>query len=280
MMKFDFHCHTSASDGYLTPKELIDLAVEKKITHLAITDHDTTSGYEEVRDYAVEKGLQLISGSEISCQWEGHTIHIVGLDMDVNNKTLQSGLKSNRAKRWQRAFEINARAKKRRIPDLLESILPKVKTGMIGRSHFAYELIERKFVKDQQRAFDKFLKKGRPLYAGVDWPALEEVVYWIRSAGGVAVIAHPHIYKLSANKLNKMIEAFKAAGGQGIEVVNQPRVCSEQRGMADRAIRYDLYASQGSDFHRSEQVWRGLGWLAEMPKGVDPIWNHLPSIQL
>lgn len=277
-MKIDLHCHTTASDGTLTPVELINLAIEKEITHLAITDHDTTAGYESVKDYATEKGLHLIVGSEISCQWQQHTIHIVGLDMDVRNPQLQAGLKLNRVKRWQRAFAMDARARKRNIHGLLESILPKVQMGMIGRNHFAYELIERKLVKNQQRAFDKLLKKGRPLYEQVEWPALEEVVHWITDAGGVAVIAHPHIYKLSANKLNRMIEEFKAAGGQGIEVVCQPRVCSEQIGMTERAKRHGLYASMGSDFHRPDQVWRGLGWLAPMPAEADPVWLHLPSI--
>jgi predicted metal-dependent phosphoesterase TrpH len=111
------------------------------------------------------------------------------------------------------------------------------------------------------------------MYAPVEWPELTEVVDWILDARGVAVIAHPHIYKISSNKLNKMIEDFKAAGGQALEVVNQPRPCAEQIGMAQRAERYELYASLGSDFHRPEQSWRDLGWLAPMPKACQPVWQ-------
>lgn len=271
--KADYHCHTSVSDGSLSPAELIDLAVKHEITHLAITDHDTTGGYSEALPFATEKGIQLISGTEISCLWQGHTIHVVGLEMDVNNPTLQYGLKLNRVKRWVRAFEIDAKAEKK-FGSLLVDILPKIKGGMIGRNHFAQEMIARGLVKDQGKAFDKYLKQGRSLYAGVDWPELSEIVGWITGAGGIAVMAHPHIYKMSANKLNTMLAEFKEAGGQGIEVVNQPKVCSDQIGMADRAKRLGLYASQGSDFHRPEHTWRGLGWLAPMPKGIDPIWNH------
>ena len=87
------------------------------------------------------------------------------------------------------------------------------------------------------------------------------------------MIAHPHIYKMTSNKLNRMIEDFKEAGGQAIEVVNQPRRCAEQIGMADRAERFGLYASLGSDFHRPEQTWRGLGWLAPMPEKCRPVWE-------
>ncbi|QBZ83259.1 3',5'-nucleoside bisphosphate phosphatase [Hydrogenovibrio crunogenus] len=272
-MKVDFHCHTSISDGALTPKALVDLAKEKGITTLAITDHDTTHGYELIKDYAVEQDLELIAASEISCQWKGHTIHIVGLEVDIDNPVLKAGLKMNRIKRWKRAFEIDIKFQRRNLNGILENILPKIQEGMIGRNHFAQALIEKGVVKNQRQAFDKYLKKGRPMYAEVNWPELEEVVGWIKAANGIAVIAHPHIYKMTSNKLNKMIEDFKAAGGQAIEVVNQPRVCAEQTGMADRAERFELYASMGSDFHRPEHTWRGLGWLAPMPTKCTPVWE-------
>lgn len=275
-MKIDLHCHTQISDGSLSPRSLIDLAIEQAITTLAITDHDTTLGYEQIKDYAKDSGMQLIPASEISCQWRGHTIHVVGLNIDVANPVLQSGLKQNRVKRWLRAFEMDAKFQKRRYEGVLKDILPSIQEGMIGRSHFAQTLIAKGWVKDQQQAFDRFLKKGRPMYAEVDWPELSEVVQWITDAGGIAVIAHPYIYKMTSNKLNQMIEEFKQAGGKAIEVVNQPRVCSNQIGMADRAERYGLYASQGSDFHRPEQTWRGLGWLAPMPKKCRPVWELLP----
>lgn len=272
--KADFHCHTSVSDGSLSPEALIELAAEKQITDLAITDHDTTLGYELALPYAKKQGIRLISGTEISCQWEGHTIHVVGLNVDISNTKLQAGLKLNRVKRWLRAFQMDIKAQKR-FPSLLSDILPSMESGMIGRNHFAQVLIQRGIVSDQKKAFDKYLKKGRPLYAPVDWPDITEVVDWINDAGGIAVIAHPHIYTLSSNKLNKMIETFRDAGGQAIEVVNQPRVCSDQIGMADRAKRFGLYASLGSDFHRPEQTWRNLGWLSPMPEGVQPVWQLL-----
>lgn len=272
-MKVDFHCHTTASDGSLPPTELIDLAAHHEIDCLAITDHDTTKGYESVLDYALEKGIDLVSGTEISCEWQGRTIHIVGLNVDVKHPVLQAGLLWNRVLRWQRALQIVAKLQKKNVPDVFKDLMPMVKTGMVGRGHFAQLLITKGFVSSQQQAFDKYLLKGRPGYAAVTWPSLAEVVGWINQAGGVAVIAHPHIYKMTATKLNKMIVDFKAAGGEAIEVVNQPRVCSEQFGMADRAQRHGLYASLGSDFHRPEHTWRGLGWLAPLPEKCTPVWQ-------
>lgn len=272
-MKADFHCHTTASDGSLSPQALIDRAKHYEITDLAITDHDTTKGYESVIDYAQTQGINLITGTEISCQWQGKTIHIVGLNFAVNNPILQAGLLWNRVLRWQRAFQMIHNFKKKNIHQVFEDLMPMVKTSMVGRAHFAQLLMNRGIVGTQQQAFDRYLTKGRPGYAPVDWPQLSEVVGWITQAGGVAVIAHPHIYKMTRNKLNLMIAEFKAAGGQAIEVVNQPYVCSEQTGMADRAVRFELYASLGSDFHRPEQTWRGLGWLAPMPEKCTPVWE-------
>lgn len=272
-MKADFHCHTTASDGSLSPQALIDRAKHYEITDLAITDHDTTKGYESVIDYAQTQGINLITGTEISCQWQGKTIHIVGLNFAVNNPILQAGLLWNRVLRWQRAFQMIHNFKQKNVHQVFEDLMPMVKTSMVGRAHFAQLLMNRGIVGTQQQAFDRYLTKGRPGYAPVDWPQLSEVVGWITQAGGVAVIAHPHIYKMTRNKLNLMIAEFKAAGGQAIEVVNQPYVCSEQTGMADRAVRFELYASLGSDFHRPEQTWRGLGWLAPMPEKCTPVWE-------
>lgn len=275
-MKADFHCHTHASDGALSPHDLIDLAKRYHVTHLAMTDHDTTEGYEQARTYAAEQGIQLFSGVEISCDWEGQTIHIVGLDFDVTHPALQQGLQYIRELRWARAEAILQKLLEKPYfnhLDLRELLSRQVGEGVVGRGHFAQLLIEQHYVKTTQQAFDKYLKKGRIGYVKSQWPALVQVVEWIRAAGGVAVIAHPGKYGLTSRKLNRLIESFKEAGGQGIEVVNQSRHCAEVTGMAERAKRYGLYASLGSDFHRPEQHWRGLGWLAPMPANCTPIWQ-------
>lgn len=272
-MKIDLHCHTTVSDGTLTPLQLIDLALTHEVTTLAITDHDTTEAYSQIKDTAHDKGLQLMTGTEISCQWRGQTIHIVGLDFEIDHPVLQAGLKHNRALRWQRALEMEKKCQKLNLHGMLDDLMPLTEDDMIGRNHFAQLLIDRNKVKNQQQAFDKYLKKGRSLYVEVEWPSLQEVVGWVQEANGIAVIAHPQQYKMTSNKLNQMIADFKAAGGQGIEVVNQPRVSSDQIGMADRAVRFGLVASVGSDFHRPEQSWRGLGWLAPLPAKCRPVWE-------
>ncbi|GKT12260.1 MAG: 3',5'-nucleoside bisphosphate phosphatase [Thiomicrorhabdus sp.] len=274
-MKVDFHCHTTASDGALTPEQIIDLAVEHNVECLAITDHDTTAGYEVVRDYAAQNNVQLISGVEVSCDWRGSTIHIVGLDFDVSHSEFQQGLARIRDLRWNRANQIIEKLDERHnfhLSDLAARINERVGEGVVGRGHFAQLFIEEGLVKNTPQAFDKYLKRGRIGYVKSDWPPLEEVVGWIKQAGGVAVIAHPKVYKFTSRKLNLLIEDFKAAGGRAIEVVNQPRHSSEVIGMADRAYFHGLHASLGSDFHRPEHSWRGLGWLTPLPEKVSPVW--------
>jgi len=276
MMKVDFHCHTTASDGALTPNQIIDLAIEHDVRAMAITDHDTTAGFESVIDYAESQGVQLFSGVEASCSWNGHTIHIVGLDFDHNNEALQSCLASIRESRIDRANNMLERLDSRpniQIEDLQNKLWLLVGEGVVGRGHFAQLLQQEQLVKNTQQAFDKYLKKGKAGYVSSQWPELQEVVQAITMAGGVAVIAHPGIYKFTSRKLNRLIDDFKLAGGLAIEVVNQPRHSADIVGMADRALKNQLYASLGSDFHRPEHTWRGLGWLAPLPQNVKPVWE-------
>ncbi|WP_029407566.1 PHP domain-containing protein [Thiomicrorhabdus sp. Milos-T2] len=279
-MKVDFHCHTTASDGSLSPKEIIDLALKHEVTTLAITDHDTTSGYEQALDYANKNNIQLITGVEASCTWNGHTIHIVGLDFDLNNQVLQNGLTSIRELRHERANSMIEKLASKphiKIENLEDKLWNLVGEGVVGRGHFSQLLQQEGLVKTGQQAFDRYLKKGKPGHVGVTWPDLAEVVDWINQANGIAVIAHPGIYKFTSNKLNRLITDFKEAGGQAMEVVNQPRHCADINGMAERALRNELYASLGSDFHRPEHSWRGLGWLAPMPQTVKPVWELFRS---
>lgn len=275
-MKVDFHCHTTASDGSLTPFEIIDLAVKHEVEALAITDHDTTAGYEQAQDYAQQQGVRLITGVEASCHWNGRTIHIVGLDFDLHNQALQTGLQGIRSLRTERAQQMIAKMTDKphlEIDDFESKLWGLVGEGVVGRGHFAELLKVEGKVKNAQQAFDRYLKKGKVGYVPSQWPELDEVVNWITEANGVAVIAHPGIYKFTSNKLNRLIADFKNAGGQAIEVVNQPRHSGDIVGMAQRAITHDLHASLGSDFHRLEHTWRGLGWLAPLPQTVSPVWE-------
>jgi predicted metal-dependent phosphoesterase TrpH len=278
-IKRDYHCHTNCSDGALTPQELLDRAYTYEVNELAITDHDTTRGYEIAKGMVDKDRLTLISGVEISCQWQNSTIHVVALDFEVSNQVLQEGLTLNRQIRRERADEMLNKLSNHKNAHIKEIVLDmrqqlKDPNFVVGRAHFAQRMVEKQLVKNIPQAFDRYLKRGRSGYAPVTWPDLEVVIGWILQAGGVAVLAHPKTYSMSNNKLNRLISDFKDAGGQAIEVITKPRMCAEQTGLIERAKRFDLAASLGSDFHRPEHHWRGLGWLAPWPENsITPVWT-------
>lgn len=249
------------------------MACEKQIKQLAITDHDTTAGYEQVIDYAKERKLALISGVEISALWQGRTVHIVGLNVNVDHQGLQDLLQHIRGLRWQRIEQINAKLMKKNHACIMQRMKELVGDGVAGRPHVAQVLFERQRVSSISQAFDRFLTQGRPAYVSPQWPELQDVVKQITSAGGVAVVAHPGQYKLTSRKLNLMLQDFANAGGTGLEVVTSPNRTSEMIGMVDRAKRYGFYASAGSDFHNPLHRWRGLGWLSDWPDNVVPVYQ-------
>jgi predicted metal-dependent phosphoesterase TrpH len=124
-----------------------------------------------------------------------------------------------------------------------------------------------------RQVFQKFLTHNRPGHVAGEWAALADAVGWIRAAGGQAVIAHPARYRLSATRLRNLIEEFKHAGGEGIEVVSGSHSAGDVQGMLQHARRFGLLASCGSDYHGPEQPWVELGRLTPLPAGCTPVWT-------
>ncbi len=272
-MTYDLHSHTTASDGSLSPSDLIARAVEKGVDVLAVTDHDGTEGLREAMQAADAQGIILIPGVEISVTWGSHVVHIVGLNVDVDNAALQKGLSDLRAHRFERAEEIARRLDKAGIPGALEGAREYASDVMLGRLHFARFLVAAGKAKDIRDVFKKYLVHNKPGYVPGTWASLEEAVSWITAAGGQAVIAHPARYKMTATKRRKLVEDFKAAGGVALEVVSGKQDLEEVRTLAALAAQYDLLASCGSDFHSPTQHWLELGQLTPFPDNCTPVWS-------
>lgn len=279
--KYDLHCHSTASDGELRPAELMQLAADKGIEAIALTDHDVTDGLKEAAEAAAGLGLEFISGVEISVTWRAkHLIHIVGLNFDINNAALQQGLSGLRQQRDARAEEMAKRLeKKAKIDNVLEGVRQYANGKILSRTHFGHFLYNEGHVKTLQDAFDRYLGEGKPAYVKSEWSPLEEAVDWITEAGGVAVIAHPARYKLSATKLRGLIEDFKACGGLGIEVVSGSQNRNDSRNIAEYCKRYDMHASIGSDYHGPSQSWLKMGAIPPLPSGCTPIWEAWNEIK-
>ncbi len=273
-MIYDLHSHSIASDGTMTATDLVEQAAEAGVTHLALTDHDTVAGIEEAKNAARNCDLGLIPGIELSATWRSKTIHIVGLHLDVSNSELLSGIERQLSFRDWRGKEIARRLeKKANIENAYEGALRFVHGNLVSRSHFARYLVDAGYAKDFGQAIKRYLLKGKPGHVGGEWASVEEVVTWIRAAGGLAIIAHPARYKMTATKLRELVEEFIAAGGQGIEVVSGSHSPSDIKNMTGIALRYDLLASAGSDYHGPENAWIKLGRLPQMPAACQPIWQ-------
>lgn len=273
MTCYDLHSHSTSSDGSLSPTELVARAIEHNVDVLALTDHDGTEGIIEAKQAAQGSSLRLIPGVEISVTWGGTTIHIVGLNIDIENETLQQGLSDMRHYRIGRAEEIAKRLDKAGISGALEGARKYASDIMLGRVHFAKFLVEHDYAKNINDVFKRYLVRNKPGYVPGEWASLHDAVNWITSAGGHAVIAHPARYKITATKLRRLMTEFKGAGGVGFEVVSGRQHPEEIKTMAALANKFELLASRGSDFHSPDNTWIELGHLPELPKSCEPIWS-------
>lgn len=269
----DLHTHTTASDGHLSPKELVDLAVANQVTQLAITDHDTVMGYHHAVDYATQQGVSLISGIEVSTTWGAHSVHIVGLNFDSNHDAIKTLLLHQNNARTSRYRVILQKLSKIGMPISEDELLANAGNGQIGRPHIAKLMVEKGYVNNTNKAFKRYLGAGKIGDVKNGWASLSDTVSAINDSGGVAVVAHPNHYKMTHSKLMQFIDEFKACGGQGIEVIAGKQHPDITRKFALIANKKDLLASMGSDFHRHLPYAPVVGQLSPLPNDVTPVWT-------
>jgi predicted metal-dependent phosphoesterase TrpH len=269
----DLHTHSSCSDGSLTPSELVDRAAAAGVRVLALTDHDTVDGLAEARAAAEGLGLRLVPGVELSACWRHQSIHVLGLWIDPDSAALKAALEGQAERRRTRMRRMCAAWSKMRLPgdELLAAV--EAHPGIPTRSHLAAALVQQGHVRRIQDAFRKYLGRGRPAHVAADWPALEEIVGWVRAAGGVACLAHPARYLLSSGGRKHLAADFAAAGGTALEVVSGGNGAQNAPVCAALALSFGLRGSVGSDFHGPQLAWNPLGRLAKLPAGIDPVWR-------
>lgn len=277
-MRFDLHCHTTASDGVLSPADLVRRAAEKEVTVLAVTDHDTLAGLDEVRQTiaAEQLPLRLVSGVEISTGWEHHEIHIVALGVDEKNSRLVEFLRGQQARREARAEEIGRRLEKCLISGTYEEAKQLAGDAAVTRAHFARVLVARGVADNMQKVFKKYLSRGNKGYVPAEWPEMRDAIAVIHDAGGLAVLAHPSRYDLTAKWIKRLLVAFKGAGGDAMEVSLPQQSPQERANLGQWAKDQDLYISVGSDFHFPSN-WTELGRHLWLPKEGTPLWLAYPG---
>jgi predicted metal-dependent phosphoesterase TrpH len=277
----DLHCHSTVSDGTLTPEELAARAKANGVELWALTDHDEIGGQTRAAAAAAACGLDYLTGVEISVTFLQQTVHIVGLGFDPNNSQLIQGLEQTRSGRAQRAKEMAADLARIGIKDSFEGALRFVSNpNLISRTHFARHLVETGVCKETNEVFRKYLTEGKPGYVEHRWANLKDAVTWITQAGGVAVIAHPARYKFSANEEFALFTEFKGHGGRAVEVVTGSHTQAEALAYADTAREFGLAASRGSDFHSPAESRTELGNLPPLSTELTPVWTLLaPQIR-
>jgi predicted metal-dependent phosphoesterase TrpH len=275
-VNIDLHCHSSCSDGVLEPNVLAARASQRGVDLWALTDHDDVSGIEVARTSATALGVQFIAGVEISVTWASRTVHVVGLGIDERDATLLQGLASLRAQRHERAHQLAHKLSELGVESAYEGALQFVRNpALVSRTHFARYLVQAGYAPGMQAAFDKYLGDRAPASAPVQWATLENALTWIRSARGVAVIAHPGRYQYSDIEFDALFRDFLKLGGQAIEVhtgSHQPR---HNDWCATVARQYGFLASSGSDFHEPGQGRYDLGEVPALPKDLTPVWTAL-----
>lgn len=274
-MKFDLHSHSTCSDGLLSPALLVERAVLKGVTALALTDHDDVSGIAEAKQAASEWGLDLVSGVEISVLWQDTTLHVVGLQIDPGHPALATGLAAIRAGREQRARRIADSLAEAGIAGSLEGARRYAKNPeLVSRSHFARFLVAQGVSRDTNAVFRDYLTPGKPGFVPHQWAKLGDALDWIHGSGGIAVLAHPGRYRLTEAQRELLLGEFHDSGGVAVEVVTGSHAPDEYVTWARYARQFGLLSSVGSDFHGPGESYRDLGDIPALPAGCEPVWSQ------
>lgn len=272
----DLHCHSTISDGTLSPTTLAARARANGVQLWALTDHDEISGQHEAASAAQAQGLDYLTGVEISVTFANTTVHIVGLGFDFDDAPLAYGLQETRGGRGTRAQDMAQQLALAGIPGAYEGALRYAgNPQLISRTHFARYLVEQGVCHDTSEVFRRFLTEGKPGFVPHRWARLGDAVRWIREAGGVAVIAHPARYDLTPTEEYALFSEFSQHGGQAVEVVTGSHTPAEYAIYADMAREFGLAASRGSDFHSPQESHTDLGQLPPLPTGLTPVWELL-----
>lgn len=273
--RLDLHVHSTYSDGALSVPDLLERALGADIQTIALTDHDTIKGVETAREWLSnnsEASLQLISGTELSCVWQGVTIHVVGLNFDVQNTVLGSYLQGLDHARSERAELIAGRLEKQGFKGALAGAQAIAGEAQLGRPHFARWLVEAGHCDSMNAAFKRWLGRGKLGDVKVFWPSLEEAVGVVVNAGGVAVLAHPQHYGMTRAKLKRLVFAFAQAGGSALELPlgkDHADVALYVRRLLNEC---ELSVSLGSDFHADSEWGPRLGVDVAVARNLNPVW--------
>ena len=255
----DLHVHSTASDGTFTPEEIIALAVEKNLSAVALSDHDTTAGIPAALTCAVKAGIEFVPGVELSCDFEGKEVHMLGLYIDHTDDTLNQVLADFRDNRDNRNVKMIENLQKEGFAISVEALQEAFPDCVLTRAHVARYLTDHKMVKDMETVFSTYIGDGCRCYVGREKISPQKAISLIQNAGGLAFLAHPLLYHMNPDRLDALVASLKECGLAGIEAIYSTYYGKDESNMKALAKKHDLIISGGSDFHGSNKPYIQLG---------------------
>lgn len=259
MKQIDLHVHSNVSDGTLTPQELVLYAEEKNLAAFALTDHDTVRGIYEAEEAAKETDLDLIPGIEISSEYKGGDIHILGLYIDYKQPEFSAALQRFVDAREQRNKEMAKKLSEHGFLVTMEEITAAYPDAVITRAHFAKYMKAKGYVSSYEEAFRKYIGKHCSCYVPRTVIQPKEAIALIRQAKGISVLAHPLLYHLTMEELEDMTKYLKELGLEGMEVFYSMNQEGDDNLLGSLAKKMGLLMTGGSDFHGSTKPHIDLG---------------------
>ena len=263
MKYIDLHLHSNFSDGTLSPSEIVFHAADLGLSAIALTDHDTVSGVPEALSAALsmepEDRITVIPGAEITAGYLGRDIHILGLFLDYRHSALNQALDETVRLRDLRNEKMAENLRRAGIPVTVEALREMEPRTVITRAHFARFMTMHGYVRSNQEAFDKYLGSDTPYYVKREYLEPANVIRLIHEAGGLAVLAHPLLYRYSLENTEILIARMKELGLDGLEVIYSSNTGFDEGYLRRFANRYDLVMTGGSDFHGSNKPQLEIG---------------------
>lgn len=255
----DLHVHSNASDGTLRPSEVVCLAKETGLTAIALTDHDTVEGVDEAVAAGREYEIEVIPGVELSCAYISREIHIVGLFVDCHNQDFLDELARLKDTRNARNEQMAKKCREQGMRITMEELLAEYPGAVLTRAHFAALLTKKGYVSSVKDAFERYLNDHGPCFVPRYKMPCAQTIELIHSAGGLAILAHPILYKLGNSELAKLVNYLTKCGLDGIEVLYSTYTASDERRIDKLAKENALLISGGSDFHGANKPHVHLG---------------------
>lgn len=259
MKYIDLHIHTTASDGTLTPEETVRRAAEKRLAAIAVTDHDTAAGAAEALGYAERYGVEVVPAIEISADYFGYGVHIIGYFVDPYAPALQTVLEYVNAERDRRNGAIIEKMQADGIRVSLAGLKEKFPGTVIGRPHLSAALVENGLCATVDEGFQKYLNRGKMYYMKRQYLSLETAFRVIRESGGKAAFAHPLQYRMDDMALTELTRTLAEYGCVGMECLYSGYTREQSEKLKALAGRFGLCVTGGSDYHGSRKPHIDMG---------------------